>query len=527
MIQTLRPYQTEAVEITNSTEGPVLIVLPTGSGKTHVIAAIAASNLSSNILILSHTKEILLQNADKLKKYVKPSDVGYYSAGLGKRQLKKYCMASIQTVYKLQEQFTKYDIIIIDEVHTVPPKGTGRYRTFLAGFPSNTKIVGLTATPFRLDHGLITEDHIFNEVNYEVRIEDLIKQGYLCPVVTKETNYKYNLDGIKIIAGDYSKKDLVDNLDKKALTDKICADLASNCKHRKKWLVFAIDIDHAEHIATSLQKHGISAAAIHSKLDIDRDDITSLHREGHIQAIVNVEMLTTGYDDPEIDLIAVLRPTMSHALHVQMVGRGTRPAPGKKDCLVKDYAGNIERLGPINDITIETVKASNKSKKNEEPLTKTCPDCLEVVPLRVMTCPDCGYVFKPAPTKLVELATEKDVIVDKPVKQVPTKLLGGKILKFIVNKVSYKLGEGRRGEPDYLIVKYHCGIRVFSQNIYIRREGYTRVVAKNWWAYRSSAHFPTTAYEALAAAARGELKEPKSIKVSVTKNKDEVIGFEF
>jgi DNA repair protein RadD len=509
----LRPYQSEAVKVANETEGSVLIVAPTGSGKTHIIAGIVQSNADCKILIISHVKEILWQNRQKLRKYVASAKIGVYSQGLNKRDIKQYTIASIQTIYKKPELFMDFDIVIIDEVHTVPAKGTGRYRTFLSAI-GNPRVIGLTATPFRLDHGLLTEGHLFDKINYNIDIVDLINAGYLCPVLSKATQEEYDLNGIVKIAGDYSLKSMSEKLDNDALTQRICVELLKHKHTRKKWLLFAIDINHAESISRILNSLGVISAAVHSKQDFDRKYLLDLFEEDHIQALVSVASLTTGFDSPSVDLIGLLRPTQSAGLLVQMVGRGLRTAENKKNCLVLDFASNIQRLGPINDLVHTVINKKDSDKKGFIP-TKRCPDCQELVALRIKVCPDCGYTFPEAKPKLVELANEAPIISTR---------ISNKLFPFEVNKVDYSI-HYKVGKPSSLKVTYTCGIRKFFDWVPIEAEGYPRVRAKEWWWQRSALEFPETTKEALELV--DKLKKPKNIHVLVLSKYPEIVRYEF
>lgn len=474
----------EAVIAANEQTTNTLVVLPTGAGKSHVIAGICASNPGKPVLIISHVKEILSQNAEKLKQYVDPNLVGIYSSGLQSKQLSFYCVASIQSIYKKAELFSKYKIIIIDEAHMIPPSGEGRYVTFLERM-AYRKVIGLTATPFRMNHGMLTAGHIFNNICYTADIVSLIDKGYLCNLTSKQTALRIDTTNLKVIAGDYSKKDMSVKIDRSNITERIVQELVSNCTHRKSWLVFAIDIAHAEHINEELTRQGIRSAVIHSQMDLDRGIFLDLFKGGYIQALVSIETLTTGFDAPNIDLIALLRPTQSPVLHIQMIGRGLRIAPGKTDCLVLDFAGNVETLGPINDTNFLFRKA-NKDKG--EPLTKVCPECHEIVYLAAKTC-KCGFDFpiNPPKNKLFTTASSRDIIALASTKRFQT---------LPIDKVTY-MRHKKKDKPDSLRVVYHCGLTLIEQWIFFEYEGRPKALAQAWWRHRTTLPFPSTTTEAL------------------------------
>lgn len=503
-----------------------LIVLPTGAGKSHVLALICQRCIEKwpniKITILSHTKEILVQDYEKLCAYMDDSSiVGLYSAGLGKRENKPITVAGIQSVYKLEETFKKTNLVIIDEAHRVPPAGEGRYRTFF----SNNKpqfTLGLTATPFRLGSGMLTDEgHIFDEIIYDANIKTLIKEGFLSKLLSKETKYKMDTAGVKIVAGDYSAKSLADKLDRTNITENICAELVKHKDTRKHWLIFAIDIDHAEHIANILGNLGISAAAAHSRQPTTINDaLIKLYKQGKIQAIVNVEKYTTGFDYPGIDLIAMLRPTKSPVLHVQTIGRGLRVVYNvdsvdnfdihnrehrlgaistgpKHDCLVLDFAGNLERLGPIDSVEIAT---KQKGKGTGVAPTKTCPECDEIVNLSVKVCPDCGYEFPQAEKLMLTASTNSILSEIKPPRT------------YNVRSIFYHK-HIKVGKAPSMKVTYVCD-SLTTFNEWIHFESNTlRIQAIRWWQFRSGTKVPKTTEEALLRTQ--ELSIPLQIEVDV------------
>jgi DNA repair protein RadD len=317
----LRDYQKAAIKalLSYTYEGNPLIVAPTGSGKSHILGGFCKEVYDrwpdNNVLIITHTKEIIKQDIRILEQYLPNYIVGGHSAGINRRQTRQFTVASIQTIYKSPALFEKYHLFIVDEAHLIPPSGEGRYRTFFNALP-NIPVVGLTATPFRRGHGLLTENHIFDTIVYDITIQYLVDKKYLVPLSTKATEYTFNDQGVKVLGGDFSKIDLSRRLDHYHITEQIVKELIQFKDKRNSWLIFAIDIAHCEHIAEELNKLGIVAAAVHSKLDIDRQHLLDLFKQKHIQALVAVETLTTGFDAPNIDLIVLMRPTQSPVLQL-------------------------------------------------------------------------------------------------------------------------------------------------------------------------------------------------------------------
>ncbi len=455
----------------NNPDNHPLVAMPTGSGKTVVLADLILKALErwpeTNILVLSHVREILMQDYDSIKFHT-GLDVGIYSVGLRKREYKQVTVAGIQSIFRHPKRFSKYQFIIIDECHLIPPGKNTMYRKFFAGL-DHPRYFGLTATPFRLGAGYIygQDNSIFNDLIYDMTSKDkfnkLIKDGYLCNLKTSVTEMELDTDGIRTVAGDFDKKILSQKVDKDSITKMAIKEIIAKGANYKKWLVFAIDIEHAENIAEELGQNGIPTMVIHSKMDFDRDIVISHYKSGTFRAMVNVNVLTTGFDDEEIDLIALLRPTKSPVIHIQTIGRGLRPAPGKDHCLILDFAGNTERLGPINDIV---PKKKGKGCATGEPITKRCPSCDTIHHPTVKICDFCGHVFQ-FKTLLKGTAQEVDVLRGK--EQVWLK----------VHNVDYLL-YNKKNSPSMVKVVYTCGLRTYNEYVCVEHRGYAGYMAKHW-----------------------------------------------
>ena len=515
----LRSYQLEAIEsiykyFRSNSDGHPLVAAPTGSGKSHILAGFCAKAYKlypkERILILTHTKEIIRQDAKILRDYIPSSLVGIYSSGLSRRQIRQFTVASIQSVYKRADEFNDFRLIIVDEAHLIPPDGEGRYRTFLGKLPK-ARVLGLTATPFRRGHGLLTEGHLFDRVIYDIEVQMLIDKGYLAPLSTKATEYALNTRGLKVIGGDYSKKELSSRLDHTHITSSIIKEIAHLKDVRKSWLIFAIDIEHCEHIAAELNKAGIVAVAVHSKLDFDRQHLLDLFKAGHVQAIVSVETLTTGFDAPNVDMIVLMRPTQSPVLHVQMLGRGMRINEGKTNCLVLDFAGNVRRLGPVDEVLIKAKGKKGKGKGTG--FTRVCPKCSEIVHVSKQVCPACGYAF-PKPVKLSTSIDEAAIL--KKDKENIVKIRAVTTIRFSKHK--------KAGKPPSFKVTYKCGgLAFYNEWIAFEHEGYPKTKAHHWWAQHAQLPVPTTVDEALKR--RHEIRTIRSIKVEQTGKWPTIIGY--
>jgi DNA repair protein RadD len=276
----------------------------------------------------------------------------------------------------------------------VSHKDEGGYRTLLSDIyrtNPNVRVIGLTASPYRLGHGYITDKPaIFDALIQPTSIEELIYKGYLSTLRSKLTTTKLEVDGVHKRGGEYIEAELQAAVDTTDKNRKVAAEIVRLGAERRSWLVFCAGVAHAQHIATALQAQGITTECVTGETpSAERDRILTDFKQGRIRALTSVGVLTTGFDAPGIDLVAMLRPTMSPGLYVQMAGRGLRIAPGKTDCLVLDFAGVVEQHGPITAVRPPPKKGD---KQGEAPV-KVCDQCQEICHLSVRVCPACGEAF--------------------------------------------------------------------------------------------------------------------------------------
>lgn len=491
-----------------------LVALPTGAGKTVVLSDIILQAVKrwpeTKILVLSHVKEILEQDYDSIK-YHTGKDVGLYSAGLGARDKRQITVAGIQSVYRRPKLFEDYKLVIIDECHLIPPGDTSMYRSFFAGL-NKPRYFGLTATPYRLGGGYIygTEESIFDDLIYDLtsldHFNNLVDKGYLCKLRTKATENELDTSGISTVKGDFDLRDMSIAFDRDFITDRCVDEIVKHGLLYKKWLIFAIDIQHAEHIAEKLlQKHGVMATVVHSQMDMDRDRVIQDFKDGRYKAIVNVNVLTTGFNDPEIDLIAMLRPTKSPVIHVQTIGRGLRPANGKDHCLILDFAGNTERLGPINDVHVY-----KKGKgSGGDPITKRCPACDSIHHPSVRVCDDCGHKFQ-FRVNLKTNSTDAEIVRTERDKW------------HNVTDIRYIKHE-KRNSPPMVKVMYQCGLTAFNEYVCIEHPGFAGYKGKHWAKFRGVE--AETVDDILNA--QEELRKPVKIKVNTRRKYPEITEFLF
>jgi len=399
---TLRPYQRAAIDQTyhylRNYPGNPCISLATGAGKSIVIAALCQDALQSwpgtKILKITARKELIQQNYDKLRTIWPNAPVGIYSASLNKRDIEPITFAGIQSIRNRAMELGHRDLIIIDEAHEISHEDTGAYRKVIAELSAINpalRVIGLTATPYRLGHGMITDKPaIFDALIEPTSILILQQQGFLAQVRSKHTALTIDTSEVHKRGGEYVEAELQKAVDSELLNEEAVAETIRRAEGRRAWLFFCSGVEHAYHIRDALQAQGVAAETVTGDTPEDeRDRILRDFKAGTIRAVTNANILTTGFDYPDIDLIVMLRPTCSPGLYMQMVGRGLRIKSHIDNCLVLDFAGNVAMHGPII-----AVRPPEKVSKGEGIApSKICPQCEEMVAIQAKVCPCCGYQF--------------------------------------------------------------------------------------------------------------------------------------
>jgi DNA repair protein RadD len=489
----LRDYQVEAVEAvftwarTRPGEHP-LLVLPTGAGKTPVMSGLVRrvreAESSARVLLLAHRKELLEQAVATAWRMFPAHDVGLYGAGLGRKDTAHpITVASIQSLqrdpYVLSARARPIDVVLVDECHMVNDKAEGSFRKTLAGLMqvnNQTLIVGLTATPFRMKSGLLHEgpDALFGGIAYEVPMATLLERGYLSPLRPRATTQRLDTTGVAV-RGDYVTAALAAAVDVDATTRAIVRECVAAFHDRRSWLVFGVSVEHITHLADAFRAAGIRAAAVWGDMpDAERSAAIAAHKSGELTCAVTCDLLTVGYDNPSIDAIAMCRPTKSPGLYSQMAGRGLRIAPGKVDCLVLDFAGNVMAHGPVDTLN-ERIVSRRPSEPGVAP-AKECPSCQALVAAGCAVC-SCGHEFPPpAPPKLETVPSARPLLsmeVAKPLWE------GVTDVEFSVTTPSDPT------KRPTLRVDYKSGWkRVASEWVCFSHEGYARSKAILWWRER-------------------------------------------
>lgn len=529
-----------------------VVAMPTGTGKSHVISGLSRSMLiaypRTRIIVLTHVKELIQQNFDKFMQAWPTAPAGIYSAGLNKKQLgASVTFAGIGSVAKNAALFGYVDVLMIDECDLVSDKEQSMYRFFISELRKvnpRLKVIGLTATPWRSGIGLITEEEagIFTDIPVDMTGVDafnwFVDQGYLIPLVTKPTKIELDVTGVHIRGGDYVGGELERAVNKLDITEAALREAMEVGFGRRKWLIFASGIDHAKSIAEILSAMGVEARAVHSKdtkgRDRDIDWFRNYQGEAPI-ALVNMGILTTGFDDPTIDLIVMLRPTQSARLWVQMLGRGTRPwyMPGydlstqegrllailnspKHNCMVLDYAANIRKLGPINDPVIPR----KKGKGGPQPApVKRCEHCTTY---NHTTARFCGGksktdpAFNPAAGCGEEFVFQINLKVEASSQEIIKKADLPIVKTFDVDHITYAL-HTKVGAKPMMKVTYFCGMARFTDYVCIEHEkgSFPRKKAMDWWRERSTETMPVPVAVDVALEYSSMLKAPTHLDVHI------------
>jgi DNA repair protein RadD len=469
----LRPYQQRAIDqlydwFRAGNTGNPCLVLPTGAGKSHIVAALCEDALTqwpeTRVLMLTHVKELIEQNAAKLRAHWPGAPMGIYSASVGRKELgEPITFAGIQSIRKRAAELGHVDLVIIDEAHLVSHKDEGGYRTFLADLERVNpalRVVGLTATPYRLGHGLITDgDALFDALIEPVSIEDLVHLGYLSKLRSKWTEAALDTEGVHTRGGEFIESELQKAVNTRDQNERTVRETIALAGSRKSWLFFCCGVDHARDVCEVLREEGIAADCVTGDTPKkERERIIDAFKRGELRALTNANVLTTGFDHPGVDLIAMMRPTLSPGLYVQMAGRGLRIAPGKADCLVLDFAGVVETHGPIT-----AVKPPSKAKKGTgEAPVKVCDACAELVHPTCRVCPACGHEF-PEPEEKKLALRDVDIMGAPP----------SDVRELEVTEWEWRRHVGASSGKESLRVRYYGGLtETIDEYLTIAHDGY-------------------------------------------------------
>ena len=510
-----------------SPDGHPLIVLPTGAGKSLVIAMLIqqAIEYGGRVICLAHRKELLEQNREKILALCPGIQVGLYSAGLRRHDFDSDVIcAGIQSVYRKALEFGRRELIIVDEAHLISDNEDSMYSRFIGDLVRvnpRARLVGLTATPYRTGEGLLAgPDRLFSEIVYEAFTGDLIAAGYLCQLTNKPTG-QVDTSTIAIRGGEFVQKAMEQAFDQDDVVEAACRELVGKAGDRRSIIVFCSGVDHAQHVAEQLQEMTVDQVRVitgQTPKD-ERAKLLQYFRDGSIRWLVNVDVLTTGFDAPRVDCVAVLRATMSPGLFCQIVGRGLRLHPSKSDCLVLDFGGNIQRHGSLDspDYGRETggrsrsqVVEESVEREPAQPAEIICASCGLGIAARFAFCPECG-------------ASIPEAIRHQAIADTDGQLLGEEgPVEWVVNDVFWKQ-HNKKNAPDapptlcmiYWVHRDGAGGNLEHQEvrewICFSHQGFARTKAERWWQDRSETQEPKDVADALRLLGLGACRHPATI----------------
>lgn len=529
----LRDYQ---LEISNAVlkyllneEGNPLAASPGGTGKSltmnHLIKKLVTKWEGTRVMSLVHDAKVIGQNYDSMMSYWKDAPAGIYSAGLKRRDTTDAIIfGGIQSVAKRAYEFGKINILFIDECDLLSPKEETLYQRFIQELKQANpllRVVGFTATPYRLGMGCLTNMDLWDKLVIDFtktdRFNRFITEGMLAPLVSKRTSKEIDITDVSMKGGEFDEKSLAEVADTDELNKCVVEECLRYGHDRNHWLVFSSGVKHGEKLAKLFRAAGVTAVMLSGSDSVKhREEQEALFRSGEVRCLINCGLYGRGWNFPELDMIAWARATQSVALWVQGCVRGTRTSEGKRNCLVLDFAGNTRRLGHVNEPVVPAPRRKGDAVKGEAPV-KECPQCHSYLHTRTMVCPDCEYVFPP-PKTLKKHAGTDDILkgVETPVEE-----------DFDVNCVRYRVDISKAGNR-YMRATYGVGVQRFHEFLFFDGiHQYQRKHVSTWWRHRGGEDpVPVDCDEALLRAA-DELKVPTTIRVDLGKKYPEILGCSF
>lgn len=536
-----RYYQTEANQavwnyLCNNQTGNPLIVLPTGSGKSLVISLLVkqAIDFGARVVVLQHRKELIEQNAEKIRFLLPGVSVGVNSAGLRKYATSDdVILGGIQSVHGKAWDFGRRELVIIDEAHLVSDRENSMYQSMLTDMLEATpkqRVVGLTATPYRTGEGpLCGHDKTFQRIVYEAMTGTLIEQGFLCPITNKSAESTVDMSGVKRRGGEFIQAEMIAAFESGDNVRQACAETVARCEGRHSVLVFTAGVHHAEDVASIVEQITGEAVGVVTgdSFAMERAETIRRFRNQELRWLVNCDVLTTGFDAPCIDAIAVMRSTLSPGLFAQMVGRGLRKHELKLNCLVLDFGGNIARHGSLDDPEYGRVSAKRQASEatvENNGRGKQCPQCKQDVAANCRFCPECNYTF---PINISGEADEKSTLTgDEP----------PETFTVVGCRYSPHFKKSDPEAPSTLRVDYECqpldgggnlSTKHVSEWVCFNHTGFARTKAGLWWQARCEHVEPSSVDEAIDLLNRGVGRVPATITVKKEGKYQRIVSVEF
>jgi len=511
----LRPYQQRLVDLTldvlaQHDKAAPIVDAACGAGKSLVISALADRLIRENpkagrVLVVTHRAELVRQNHDKLPAHLRGS---IFSASVGRKDMTgDVIFANIQSVQKQWHKLPKLQAVLIDECH-VASKMYAEFLDNVRKVSPNIRVIGLTATPFNgagVWLHMLPEHRIFSGISARVGIGELLREGYLCPVIPYSAPTRLDTTGVAFDnrAGDFNAKQLQAAVDVPELVQRCAGEIKSIFAERTSVLVFCSGVEHAQHMAQAI---GCDARVVTGKTpSAERQKLLGDFAAGKIKYLCSVDILTTGFDAPIVNGIANLRPSRSPLVWQQLIGRGMRVHPGKINTLVADWTDNTDFFGPIDEL-----EGHPPANKNGSAPSRICDGCFNIILAALKVCPHCGYEYEHA-HRPPNLDPETGLLISG----VITDADG--IRWFPVDDVTYRIQVTRHGS-EAIVAEYRSPGRKtpVAEDYYLlfdHRRNVAQRAAQNWLKRANIPGVPHNPQDALARAELGGLRVPRMVGV--------------
>ena len=554
MIFKPRTYQAEAkgsvLAYWAECGGNPLVDMATGLGKSITIADLAHYLVTTyqglRCLVLAHVKELVEQDYKALIGLHPNASVGIYAAALGRRDTsQKIIFGMIQSLYRRAKEIGPIDVIFIDEAQLVGRDTASMYGIFLAAMREmvpDLRVCGFTATPFRTDSGRLDEGAgaLFDKIVYSYGLGRAIEDGWLTPLIGKNGAVEIDVSSVPRRGDDFVSGALETASNQEWITQAAVAEIVALGKSRRTALIFCAGVKHAQAVCDEMNRQGRRCAMICGDTPQgQRDALIDACRRGETD-LTNANVLTTGTDIVGIDLIVLLRSTLSAVLLAQMCGRGTRVmwprgfspsdataaerrdaiASGPKtNCLLLDYAGNIRRHGPVDLISADRKPGSKKAgvAAVSDVRAKECPTCKSLAALNAQRCAFCGHEWSMDRARHEAEADDVAILSRDLKKQAPEEIA-------VVTWAARR--HMKQGSPDSLRVTYSAGLMSYPEWVLFQHSGPMRFRAEQWWKrHGGSLPVPDTVDEAIVRWA--EVSAPAFISVRKNGKWFDIVGRRF
>ena len=399
----LRPYQEIAVNSAIDAldkHGNTVVVAPTGAGKTIMLSALIGQRCQTrrNVLVLQHRDELVNQNMDKFKR-INPNILTSVVNAEEKDWNGDAVFSMVQTLSRPNnlDNMKVMDMIVVDESHHVVADTYTRIINYAKEINDKVEIVGFTATPNRGDKKGLRE--VFTNCSHQIEISTLIREGFLVSPKTYviDVGVRSELENVRKTVVDFDMDQVARIMNKRAINQRVVSEWVDKANGRKT-VVFCSTIAHAEDLCQEFVEEGVNAKIVTGNTDkTERREILEDLSSGDTQVVVNVSVLTEGFDSPPVSCIVLTRPCSYKSTMVQMIGRGLRtidqneyPDIVKTDCVVLDFGTSVLTHGSLEE---EVNLEGSQSELQGDAPEKVCPECNSVVPLGVRECPMCGFEF--------------------------------------------------------------------------------------------------------------------------------------